>query len=275
MPTRRFFLRIHQTRASDRFLLFSDGRLLARGDDYLWAWHEVAGLIDEESHVHLIEEGDQALLAVHAPADAARRLKAEDRSLRELLLETGERALLQAGKANQVLDWYLTHRFCGACGTPTVPHAEQRALQCPACQRHYFPRINPCVIVLVVRGREMLLARHARYKGRFYSCLAGFMEVGENAEETIHREIREEVGVEVDNIRYIKSQSWPFPSQLMLGFWADYRAGEVTPDQEEIEEARWFDIDELPQRPDSGISVAGELIDRYIRHVRAGRKGSA
>jgi len=271
MPTRQFFLRIHQTRPGDRFLLFCEGRLLARGDDYFWGRHEIVGLIDEESDVHLIEEGDQALLAMNTPPGTAQRLNAENRSLRGLLLETGERALLQAGKANQVLDWYLTHRYCGACGAPTVPHAVQRALLCPDCQRHYFPRINPCVIVLVVRGREVLLARHSRYKGQFFSCLAGFIEVGENAEETIHRETREEVGVEVDNIRYIKSQSWPFPSQLMLGFWADYRSGEITPDNEEIEEARWFDIDELPERPNAAISVAGELIEGYSRHVREGR----
>lgn len=268
MPTRQFFLRINQTRESDRFLLFHEGRLLTRGDDYLWNRDEVVHLLDEEGHAHLIEEGDQALLAMQADADAARRLGAEDHSLRGLLLATGERVLAQAGKANQVLDWYLTHRYCGACGEPTVPHATQRAVHCLVCDRHYFPRINPCVIVLVVSGRRMLLARHARYKGKLYSCLAGFIEVGENAEETIHREIMEEVGVEVDNIRYIKSQSWPFPSQLMLGFWADYKGGEVTPDMDEIEEACWFDIEELPERPNAGISVAGELIDRYIRHVR-------
>jgi NAD+ diphosphatase len=120
------------------------------------------------------------------------------------------------------------------------------------------------VIVLVIRGNKMLLARSAKFKSEFYSCLAGFIEVGETPEETVSREVMEEVGLEVDNIRYIKSQSWPFPSQLMLGFFADYKAGNITPEPEEIAEADWYSIEQLPTVPSAEISVAGELIEQFV-----------
>ena len=118
--------------------------------------------------------------------------------------------------------------------------------------------------MLVVQGDKILLARSARFKSGFYSCLAGFIEVGETPEQTVAREIREEVGIEVENIRYSKSQSWPFPSQLMLGFYADYKSGEIVPEEEEIAEAAWYQINQLPVVPSASISVAGQLIQDYV-----------
>ena len=115
--------------------------------------------------------------------------------------------------------------------------------------------------------REILLARSSRFRSGFFSCLAGFIEVGETAECTVHREIKEEVGILVDNVRYIKSQSWPFPSQLMLGFHADYVSGEIVVEPTELEEAAWFDIADLPSVPSAEISVAGELIQLYKEEI--------
>ena len=123
--------------------------------------------------------------------------------------------------------------------------------------------------MLVVDGERILLARNARYRTGFYSCLAGFIEVGESAEDTVKREVKEEVGVEVNNIRYFKSQSWPFPSQLMLGFFANYESGDIVPEPGEIEEAGWYDIDNLPKVPSAQISVAGELIEHYVRQMKS------
>jgi len=116
---------------------------------------------------------------------------------------------------------------------------------------------------LVSRDSEILLARSSRFKSGFYSCLAGFIEAGETPEQCVAREVKEEVNLEVENIRYIKSQSWPFPSQLMLGFIADYKEGEILPDKSEIEEAAWYPIDDLPNVPKASITIAGELIDYY------------
>ena len=125
-----------------------------------------------------------------------------------------------------------------------------------------------------MRGDQLLLARSARFKSGFFSCLAGFIEVGETPEQTVVREVKEEVGIEVENIRYIKSQSWPFPSQLMLGFIADYKAGEIVVAPEEIEEAHWYDVYSLPKVPSPAISVAGELIQTFVNHVKQHQFGS-
>jgi len=262
MAERNFFLRLDQTRHSDRLVLFSEGGVLTRAGSYIWSREDARGLLDGSAQVHLVEEGDQALLAAHVESPQDDNL--ECHSLRGLLLSQGDAVLSLAGKAHQIIDWYQTHRHCGACGCVNRAHPEHRALLCPRCGRSYFPRINPCIIVLITRGRQILLARNARYKGRFFSCLAGFIEVGENAEATIHREVYEEVQLRVHNIRYVASQSWPFPSQLMLGYWADFLDGEVQPDGIEIEEARWFDIDDLPDYPSSNFSVAGHLVQSYV-----------
>lgn len=249
----------------DDVLLFHEDRLLVRGDKIFWRREEVADFLDPDSVLHLVTSPGNRVMATLVSARVAEQLDAEDHSLRSLLFNGAEHLLASAGLANQVIDWYNSHRYCGRCGAPTTPHARERALVCEPCGRHYFPRINPCIIVLVTRGDQILLASHARSKGEFYSCLAGFIEVGESAEQTIHREVAEEVGVKVHNIRYFGSQSWPFPSQLMLGFFADYLEGDIVPDQEEIERAGWFDVRDLPNHPSARISVAGELIQAYCR----------
>ena len=122
--------------------------------------------------------------------------------------------------------------------------------------------------MLITKGEQMLLAKSARFNANFYSCLAGFIEIGETPEQTVHREVMEEVNVKVKNIRYISSQSWPFPSQLMLGFLAEYESGEIIPEPTEIADAKWYDIDSLPNVPSEKISVAGKLIRTFIDEVK-------
>ena len=122
--------------------------------------------------------------------------------------------------------------------------------------------------MLVTKDDQMLLAKSARFNANFYSCLAGFIEIGETPEQTVHREVMEEVNVKVKNIRYISSQSWPFPSQLMLGFLAEYESGEIIPEPTEIADAKWYDIDSLPNVPSEKISVAGKLIRTFIDEVK-------
>jgi NAD+ diphosphatase len=165
------------------------------------------------------------------------------------------------GRAYQILEWDLNHRYCGRCGTATVPRKNERSRACPACGRTSYPPISPAVMVLVTDGaRRVLLARKpVSPKGRF-SALAGFVEPGEMLEDTVRRETREEVGVELKNIRYFGSQPWPFPHSLMIAFTAEHAGGEVRPDGVEIEEARWFDAEELPTLPGS-ISISRRLID--------------
>jgi NAD+ diphosphatase len=172
-----------------------------------------------------------------------------------------------AGRAVQLVDWHNSHRFCGRCGTAMADHAEDRAKVCPECGLVNYPRLSPSIIVLVTRGDEMLLARNANWPTGMYSTLAGFVEVGESIEQTVHREVEEEVGVRVKNLRYLGSQSWPFPNSLMLGFHAEYDSGDIVCQEGEIADARWFRYDELPNVP-PGTAISRWLIDAFIDDKR-------
>ncbi len=174
---------------------------------------------------------------------------------------------LIAGRAVQIIDWARTHRFCGRCGTPTEINSHERAMRCPACGQLAFPRLAPAMITLVTRGEgddeEALLGRGVQFRTPMYSCLAGFVEPGESLEAAVVREVREEVGIDVGNVRYWGSQPWPFPHSLMLGFHADYLSGEIVCDPSEIIDAQWFRRDQLPPIP-PGISIARKLIDHWV-----------
>lgn len=171
-----------------------------------------------------------------------------------------------AGRALQIAQWFYDHRFCGRCGQPTVQDQVDRAKVCHICELRFYPRISPCMIVLVTRGEELLLAHHHRASRVMYTTLAGFVEAGEGVEECIRREIMEEVGVSVGTLEYFRSQPWPFPSQLMLGFFAEYAAGEIHIDPIEIVDAKWFRYDQLPQVP-AKATVAGQLIAHYVERM--------
>lgn len=175
---------------------------------------------------------------------------------------------LVAGRAVQLVEWARTHRFCGRCGELTEPAAGERAMRCPKCRLLSFPRLAPAMITLVTRGergpdQEALLARGVQFPMPMYSCLAGFVEPGETLEGAVVREVREEVGVEVDDVMYAGSQPWPFPHSLMLGFRARWVGGDIVCDPKEIADAQWYRKDALPQIP-PGISIARKLIDAWV-----------
>ncbi|YCH19798.1 NAD(+) diphosphatase [Pseudomonas sp. D1-3] len=184
-------------------------------------------------------------------------------SLRQVMLEGDAELFQMLGFAAQIGTWASDNRFCGSCATAMLQVPGERAMQCPACNLRHYPRLSPSMIVLVTRGDQVLLARSPRFVSGVYSTLAGFVEAGESVEQCVAREVREEVGVEVCNIRYQGSQNWPFPHSLMLGFHADYAGGEIVMQEEEIEDARWFSIHALPPLPASR-SIARYLIDAYV-----------
>ena len=184
----------------------------------------------------------------------------EAMSLRSIFEIGGAEAFALAGRATQLLDWQNNHQYCGKCGSGTIMKPDEHAMLCPACGLIVYPRISPAVMVLVRDGNRLLLARSPRFKPGVFSALAGFVEAGETLEECAAREVREEVGVEITNLRYFHSQPWPFPNSLMVAFFADYAGGEVTPDANEIESAGWFALDALPLLPDP-VSIARQLID--------------
>ena len=189
--------------------------------------------------------------------------------LRNLLGRIPDSLFTICSRSLQLSEWRRNNQFCGVCGTKMKMHETERAMFCECNNVLVYPRISPCVIVLVTRGEELLLAHNKNFPGTFYSTLAGFIEAGESAESAIHREIFEEVKVKVQNIKYFGSQSWPFPSQLMLGYHAEYLEGEITPDGEEIDLADWFHYKDLPQVPTGNISISGQLIESYIEKLKS------
>ena len=174
-----------------------------------------------------------------------------------------------AGRAFQIVDWDRSHQFCGRCGTATVLKEGERSRVCPSCAQLHYPRIAPAIMVLVRRGPEFLLARSPHFPPGMFSALAGFTEPGETLEQTIVREVREEVSIEIENIRYFASQPWPFPHSLMIAFHADYAHGVVTPDANEIEAADWFSANRLPEKLPSPISISRRLIDATLNELKS------
>lgn len=168
-----------------------------------------------------------------------------------------------AGRAAQILHWERRSCFCSHCGCALDRIPGGWGKRCPSCHEEHFPHIHPCIIVLVRRGAELLLIRNASWSAGRFSLVAGFLDFGESLEECVQREVREEAGIEVANIRYVGSQCWPFPSQVMVAFLADYAGGEVRPDGIEVAEADWFREDALPVLPGSKRSIARWIFDTY------------
>lgn len=214
----------------------------------------------EHGKVHFLGYMQDVACFTLAVSDTAGR---EFGMLRSLLGRIDDVMFSLAGRAVQIVDWYRSHQFCGRCGAPADEHARDRALVCAGCGIHTYPRLSPSIIVLIHRGEEVLLARNVRFPEGMYSTLAGFVEPGESIEDTVRREVMEEVGVSVRNITYYGSQPWPFPNSLMLGFHAEYDGGEITLQEEEIADAQWFNCADLPQIPGKA-AISRWLIDAYL-----------
>jgi NAD+ diphosphatase len=179
--------------------------------------------------------------------------------LRAAMMQFGEPLMGVAGRAAQVLEWDRAHRYCGVCGAPTEAQAGERSRKCTACGHTAYPRLSPAMMVLVWREGEVLLARSPHYVPGVYSALAGFVEAGENLEQCVHREVAEEVGVRVTDLRYYGSQSWPFPHSLMVAYTARWTGGDIVKQEGEIEDAQWYALDALPKIPPR-FSISGHLI---------------
>ncbi len=174
-----------------------------------------------------------------------------------------EDLFLIASRAKQIILWDKSTQFCGYCGQATTPSNTERAKNCLSCNEAFYPHIAPVILVRIHRKDQLLLARSPHFSKGVYSVVAGFVEPGESAEQTVVREVIEEVGIDIKNIQYFGSQSWPFPSNLMLAFTAEYAGGEITIDNFEIEDAKWFSRDQLPEIPKK-LSLSRQLIDAFI-----------
>lgn len=174
-----------------------------------------------------------------------------------------------------VLENYLKYnyksrsQFCGFCGSKTVYDPKDNSYECSQCHEKLFPPVFPAIIVSVIKDDKILLAHNERFPGNMHSVLAGFVDQRESLEECVEREVLEEVGVKVKNIRYVSSQFWGFTTSLMIGFTAEYDSGDIVPDGVEIDSANWFSYDDLPEIPPK-MSLARTLIDKYIEDVKKG-----
>src|SRR5450755_3779800 len=256
--------------AGSLFFVWRDDKILARNSDppTLPTFSDVAQLgIDGERHYLGRYQGIDCV-ALRVDAEAPEPEGWQWRGLRSLFLQIPDPLLALAGRSSQAVEWDRTHRYCGRCGMPTLNKPDERAKKCPACGYVVYPRVSPAMMVLVTRGNELLLARANRFPNATYSALAGFVELGESIEDCIHREVREEVGIEVDSLRYFASQSWPFPHSLMIAFNAEYLSGEARPCDDEIADVQWFTLDTLPQLP-GPVSISRKLIDATVARLRS------
>ena len=245
---------------SGKLFVFGDGQLLVRagglepaGAEALAALQKTRATLDDFS---VRPQGVQAVGVAGAAEDppagcAWARLRT--------LLGADSPHAAAACRALGMLNWQAAHRFCGACGKPLAEHPAEAARQCADCGRVEYPALAPAVIVRVEKAGKILLARHVQRISDLWTCLAGYVELGESAEDCVRREVREEAGIEVGNVRYVGSQHWPYPNQLMLGFRAEWKSGELRLQPEELAEARWFEPAGLPKIPPAG-SMAYRLI---------------
>jgi NAD+ diphosphatase len=247
---------------------FSGESLILTADGHLPASHALAALGTAKADFIFGESG--------ALACRARRWEAPELpdGLQALNLRAchgvlGEGDWFLAARAKQMLGWDLVSRHCGACGTATEASPGEPAKLCPACGHRSYPQIAPAVMCLVRRGDRLLLARSPHFAPGMFSALAGFVEAGESVEGCLHREVFEETGIRITNLRWFASQPWPFPQSLMLAFHADYAGGDITPQPDEIEAADWFGLDSLPGLP-SPVSIASRLIADGMERIRKG-----
>ena len=251
----------------DLVLAFSGGNILKPGDGWFLRWGGPE-MGDSRPEALALGTWDTHRLFVTTLPDSGLP-GMETVTLRDALLLTPGSPADLLSTAFQVWQWWQDHRYCGRCGAPAQPHPRERARWCDRCNIPWYPRIAPCVIVAIRRDKRFLLAKSSRVSRNFYSLIAGFVEPGESLEQAVAREVKEETGLDVGNIRYRGSQSWPFPHQLMVGFFADYRGGELQLQEDELADAGWFSPDEHPPVPPD-TTIAGRLISAMKTDIISG-----
>ena len=236
--------------------------------ELFWDHSQLKWVLPRDAQLHFLGHyNGKQVFAVELSPEEYGVLSAVTSGLRNFIGSVPEGLFRLLGRALQINDWYRAHRHCGYCGGETTLVPNERAMGCGQCRKIYYPRLSPCIMALVTRGEECLLARNGQWRGPMYSVLAGFIEPGESAEDALRREVLEEVGLSVGDLHYKGSQPWPFPGQLMLGFFAAYQGGDIQVDGVEIVEAQWFHYRALPDTPGE-YSLSGQLIRTFVEHCR-------
>lgn len=249
----------------DRWFIFSKGKLIVKDADRSHPYHfreDIEASIPSLHHIHYLGSwNEQHCFCAELDKFYEERYILID--LRSLLASIDNETFLVCSKALQILDWDYTHQYCGRCGGTLKLLEGERAKICPSCSLTFYPRISPAIIVAITNGDQLLMAHNKRFNSGTYSVIAGFVEPGETFESCVIREVKEEVGVSVKNIRYFGSQPWPFPNSLMVAFTAEYAGGQIQVDGVEIDEADWFSRDKMPGLPMKG-SVAYKLVHWFL-----------
>lgn len=222
---------------------------------------DVKKLSEECEVVESVTEASNDISAIRLKDDAILPQGYTKILIRELFAKRPAQEVFCLSRAKALLEWRFNTRFCSRCGAPLVDDSTLTARNCPNCHMQIFPRIEPCIILRIEKEGKILLARHVQRNQSIYACIAGFVEAGETLEQAVAREIKEETGLTVRNVRYFGSQSWPFPSQLMIGFTAEYESGEIKLQADELNDAQWFDPSDCPASPQPG-SIAYRLIHK-------------
>lgn len=262
------YVEIYEAHAFEKLegllVVTSGGQLVTPAgiEGLFWNLADLQPFVDGAAPHFLGVYGGAQIFVHDISADSLSSFQPAVLGLRELLGVVPDGLFRLLGRALQISDWYLGHAHCGYCGATTQPVPNERAMGCSACRKIYYPRISPCVMALIHKGDYCLLARHGLHRG-FHTVLAGFIEPGESAEGALHREVAEEVSLKVADLRYIASQPWPFPGQLMLGFFAAHEAGDIQVDGIEIVDADWFHYLELPEIP-GDFTLSGQLIRQFV-----------
>lgn len=191
-------------------------------------------------------------------------------SLRDVYKEISPDLYAKAQHGYQILHWRREYHFCPQCGKPLIRESKpEKVMRCQNCQKDYYPRINPAIIVAITCNDKILLAERQMPTGNFYSLIAGFVEPGETIEDAVRREVMEEVGIELDTLSYVSSQPWPFPNNLMLGFEATAKDTDLSPDGEEVKNAGWFAHNGMPANLPQPLSIARKLINRWLKKMES------
>ena len=254
---------------SQGIFCFFEGNTLVEVDSHSGVLSQVGDLRSlgsslVQSPLYIGGYGEKLYFAQELEPGTAEARGYSTKSMRQLGLED-ELLFAMFSRGLQLLNWRRNHQYCGRCGSEALVSNTEYAMRCAKCELSFYPKIMPCVMALVTKGDQLLLARHARRGTSIYTALAGFIEAGETVEHAIKREVLEEVGVTTGDIKYFSSQAWPFPGQLMLGFYAEYLEGDIQPEEGEIEDAKWFSADALPEIP-APFTLSGQLIRSFVEN---------
>ena len=249
-----------------KYLVFKKGELglLKNNGEYIFIEENTLKDI-LKTQLHLIEKKDNNIYyALEIKSEAALSPSIEWLPLRQACHLLDQKYFPILSKSAQIILWDQQHQFCGICGSKTRGQENTWEKHCITCKAIFYPRISPSIIVLIKKEDKILMARSPHFPSGVYGLIAGFVEPGETLEEAVHREVFEEVGIKIKNIRYYDSQSWPFPNTLMIGFLADYDRGEIKMQESEIEAAGWYTKDNLPGYPSSSFSIVCAMINAFV-----------